>query len=170
MCAAEPCRVVDLEWDRGHESLTAIVRAESTTGVIVTVVHDLGSLPGHKWIRADELVSNEDLDGQSAVVRLAQLRGELTERVDCKLTNVVELLVSIHTVGSLLALYSERTGSEECLVGHISKLDPDAVSLVDLDTDGRVTGETWQVPIAEIIAIDWGTVYLCALEELLSAN
>ena len=72
MPSPTPCRVVTLEWDRGHESLDAVVRAESEHGVIVTEVIDFASAPGLRWIRRDEILQMEDYNPDLAVVRLVK--------------------------------------------------------------------------------------------------
>jgi len=40
------CRVVELEWDRGHDKFEAIVRARTDAGIVVTQLHDLVALEG----------------------------------------------------------------------------------------------------------------------------
>ena len=108
-----PCRVVTLEWDRGHESLDAIVRAESEHGVIVTEVIDFASEPGLRWIRRDEILQMEDYNPDLAVVRLADLRGTRVETVDVSLTELPALLQSLEHTDGLVCVYRERTGSDE---------------------------------------------------------
>jgi hypothetical protein len=52
----QPCRVVNIEWDWGHERLDAILRAESADGVIFTEIVDNATVPGHSWIRGNDLL------------------------------------------------------------------------------------------------------------------
>jgi hypothetical protein len=161
-----PCRVVKLEWDRGHDKLEAIVRAETDAGIIVTEVDDLVALEGLTWIRGDELLDVDDLDDDNATVRLANLRGSRTERVDPDLTELPALLAHLADLGVLLFVYQARTGSDEGLVGRIAEIDDEILVLDEVEPEGHFTGDTDEFVIDDIISVDWGTEYLLALTEL----
>jgi hypothetical protein len=115
------CRVVNIEWDRGHERFDAIVRAESDAGIVVTEIHDIAPLPGLSWIRRNEVIEIDDLADDAGEVRLADIRGELVETVEVALTAVEALLVHLAATEPLIGLYRERTGSDELLVGKSSR-------------------------------------------------
>jgi len=166
--APEPCRVVALEWDRSHEGFIAVVRAESASGVIVSQVHDLSILGGLRWIRADEVVSMEDVPNDSPVVRLADHRGARTMRVDASLTELVSLLDLLTGLATPIAVYCERTGSAELLVGSKALVDSGRLVLSEVDPSGTHTGATLGYDLDEIISVEWGTTYLDDLAELAS--
>lgn len=166
--ATDPCRVVAVEWDRSHDSFIAVVRAESSFGVIASQVDDLSLSGGLRWIRADEIVSMEDLPSDSPVVRLADYRRERSTRVDVSLTRLDSLFDSLATEASLVAVYLERTGSDECLVGSNPTVSGGRVTLDEIDTSGAVTGASLDFDLGEIIGVDWGTPYLLDLAELAS--
>jgi len=162
------CRVVELEWDRGHDAFAAIVRARTDAGIIVTKVHDLVAVDGLTWIRGDELLDVDDLDDDQPEVRLANLRGSRIATVDPGLTELPALLAHLTDAGVLLFVHRARTGSGEGLVGRIVEIDGQALVLDEVDTDGRFNGDTLEFLVDEIISVDWGTDYLAALAELAS--
>jgi len=163
-----PCRVVELEWDRSHESFTAIVRAESQSGIIISQIHDLSTVRGLRWIRADEIVSLEDVTPEDPARRLADRRGELTVRVDDGLTELGSLLELLSGLATPLAIYRERTGSDELLVGSHGRVRDGRLELTEIDSRGELTGDQLTYDLDEIIAVDWGTDYLDALAELVA--
>jgi hypothetical protein len=166
-----PCRVVNIEWDRGHERFYAILRAESPDGVIFTEIVDITTVPRLSWIRRNEVLEIDDLDEDAGAVRLAEVRGERAETVDRSLTAVGPLLVHLASTEPLVAIYRERTGSDELLVGKIVATTPDTVTLQHVDTNGRYDEEgRLDHPLREIIRVDWGTSYVTALWELLAAG
>jgi len=165
---AHLCRMVDLEWDRGHETFTAIVRAETSTGLVVTEVLDLSALPGFRWIRADEVISIEDRPHTAPEVRLANLRGIRSDQVDAGLTDLRALLAHLQETGGLIAIFTTRSGSEEALVGRIQTLGSEELALDEVDPGGSSTGEVLTYQLSEIIGVDWHTTYLHDLEELLA--
>lgn len=67
------CPIVRLEWDRGHETLDAIVRARSDSGIVITELRDCNPLNGMQWIDAAKLLYVDDLDEDDPNVRLAEL-------------------------------------------------------------------------------------------------
>lgn len=160
--------MVDLEWDRGHEIFTAIVRAETSTGLIVTEVLELSALPGFRWIRADEVISIEDRPHTAPDVRLANQRRNRRDQVDAGLTDLRALRAHLKETGSLIAIYTTRTGSDELLVGPIQTLGSDEVVLDEVDPVGSSRGEVFTYRLSEIIGVDWHTTYLHDLEELLA--
>lgn len=170
MPSPTPCRVVTLEWDRGHESLDAVVRAESEHGVIVTEVIDFASASGLRWIRREEILQMEDYNPDLAVVRLADLRGTRVETVDPSLTELPVLLQHLQRTDQLVGVYRERTGSDELLVGEIIELTAALFHIRDVDSKGRYDGEVTEYALDEVIRIDWGSTYLTALTELLRAH
>lgn len=157
---------MSLEWDRAHESLEAIVHAESATGLVVSVIHDLTVLPGRRWIRADEVVDIEDLDPSDPARRLAKLRGSLTDHAVAEPCDLDSLLRHLHNTVAPVAVYTARTGSDECLVGFVDAVTADRLVLSEIKPDGTATGEKLDFLLGEIIAIDWGSDYLTALAEL----
>ena len=168
MSSGTPCRVVAIEWERGHGSFEAIVRAESPTGVLVTEVIDLVSTPGLSWVRRDEITDLVDLNDDLAVVRLADLRGERNQTIDAALTELPCLLDFLAPTGQLLGFYRERTGSDELQVGEILDVTDGTFRVKYVNGKGRYdTGEPEEYEIAEIIRLDWGNVYLAALQDLL---
>ena len=64
---------------------------------------------------------------------------------------------------------TRRTGSGECVVGRIASVDED-ITLSTVDPNARVADEADQISIANIIAIDWDTDYLGALDALLASE
>ena len=170
MSEASPgeCRIVSLEWDRGHESLTAIVRAESPSGLVLTEVDDLTELPGRRWIRADEVIELEDLAADDPARRLAERHGSLVDATDAEPADLEALLDHLQESSAPVAVYSSRTGSDECLVGTIKRVTPDLLVLAEIDINGTVTGDTLEISPDQIIGVDWDTNYLTALTELLA--
>jgi hypothetical protein len=167
----QPCRVVTVEWDRGHERLDAILRAESPDGVILTEIVDIATVPGLSWIRRNEVLEIDDLEDDAGAVRLAGVRGERAATVDLSLTAVGPLLVHLAATEPLVAIYRERTGADEHLVGKIVATSPDAITLEHVDPNGRYDRDgALDYPLREIIRVDWGTTYLTALWELLAAG
>ena len=163
------CRVVNIEWDRGHESLDAIVRAETSTGFVITEIDDLCPLPGLSWIRANEIVSVHDHKNTAPCVRIADLRNTRTDRVHDSFAVLSTLLEHVASKGYLVGAYRERTGSNEMSVGEIATLREEHFRLELVDPQGQ-----WRTcepidtdfTLAEVIRIDWGTNYLTALAEI----
>jgi hypothetical protein len=162
-------RVVSLEWDRGHETLIAIIHAESSTGFVISQIYDLCELPGRRWIRADEVVDVDDLDSSDPAVRLAKLRGSLTRHTVIQPPDLDALLRDLQDTVAPIAVYAGRTGSRECLIGYIDTVAADHLVLSEIDTNGTATGEKLDYSLSEIIGIDWGSDYLTALAELARA-
>ena len=158
--------MVDLEWDRSHETITAIVRAETPEGVIVSEIVDLSAVPGFRWIRANEIVSVEDVAPDAPVSRLADRRGDRSHGLEPRLTELRELLRLLEDSVVPVAIYTERTGSKELLVGTEVVVDHDRLVVNEVDTDGSVTGDQLEFDLGEIVCIDWGTRYLRDLQEL----
>jgi hypothetical protein len=157
---------VSLEWDRGHESLIAILRAESPAGVVISEIRDLCELHGRRWICADEVLEIDDLEPDDPARRLAVLRGSLANHAGAEPTDLNALLGWLQDTAAPIAIYTSRTGSTECLVGAINRITPDHVVLAEIDTGGIGTGEALEFRLNDIIAIEWGTNYLDALAEL----
>lgn len=159
-------RVVDVEWDRSHESFTAVMRAESESGVIVSLVSELSVLSGLRWIRGSEIVSVEEEPLDSPVVRLASHRGDLAIGVDTSLTDLETLLGLLTGLALPIGVYCERTGSGELLVGSNARASGGRLVLDEIDPSGAVTGDELTFDLDEIISIEWGTTYLDDLAEL----
>ena len=149
---------------------TAIVRAEGTTGIVVTQLHDFRALDGLRWIRADEITSLDDLEADDPDVRIAELRGWRTEHTDIELTELSAFLAHLAGHAGLVGIYRERTGSDELLVGRIAEVRAGGVRVADVDTNGALTGDEVDVPFEQIIGVDWGTDYLTGLGQLLTSN
>jgi hypothetical protein len=164
------CPIVQLEWDRGHDRFTAIVRAESGAGVIVARMHDLRVLPGLMWIPADEVLALDDLDEDVAERRVADLRGDRRLPIDPQLTVLPSLLRHLEAVSPLLAVSLRRTGSDEALVGQLSSVGPDELVLDEVDTGGRFTGHELAVAFDDLLSIEWANDYLDGLADLLAAD
>jgi hypothetical protein len=159
----DPCPVVDLEWDRGHESFDAIVRLDAPEAIVVTTIHDLWPQAGCLWIRADEVLAAEPLDAASAEVRVLDRLGVRLFAVDEGLADLATLLRSAQAEDVLVAVHSTATGSGEMLVGNVRRLTDRHVELDEVDTDGRRTDEPLDFRLDEVIAVEWGTDYLRAL-------
>ena len=165
------CRVVALEWDRGHETFDAIVRAESDAGVVCTEVIDLASTPGLAWIRGNEITDLVDLDEDLGVVQLADTRAERDVVVDVSSTQLLVLLERFAADGTLVAVYRECTGSDSCLVGEVIDPTEDEFHLRLVDGRGRYDNDPpFEYRTNEVIRLDWGTTYLGSLGELLAAG
>lgn len=165
--AAGPCRVVAVEWDRGHEQLEGILRAEGPEGVVLTEMNDLVPDAGHCWLHADEVLSIDDLcPGCSATVRSATLHEARSDRVDPALTELAGLLRFLAEAQSTVAVYTRRTGSGELLAGVMASTDDASMSFAEIDTTGSLTGEKVTIDLSEIIRVDWDTHYLRALRAL----
>ena len=162
----DPCPVVDLEWDRGHESFEAIVRLDHPDAMVVTTVHDLWPQAGCQWIRRDEVLGVEPLAADSPAVRVLDRLGVRLFTVDPALHDLPTLLASAREDQELVAVFSTMTGSSEMLVGRVRRITADAVELEETDTRGERTDEPLELALAEIIAVQWGTDYLRALAML----
>ena len=160
---SEPCAVVDLEWDRGHESFDAVVRLDAPQALIVTAVHDLWPQAGCLWLRADEVLSAEPLEDDSATVRVLDRLGVRLFTVDPALADLATLFRHAQQERALVAIYSRSTGSGETLVGTVRVVTDDRVELDEIDTDGRPTHEPLDYGLDEVIGVEWGTDYLRAL-------
>jgi hypothetical protein len=155
----ELCPVIKLEWDRGHESIEAIVRARTESGIVVTTLNDYVALPGLTWIRADEVLyfdNLEELDDDHPAVRLANLRGSRIGSLDPALTDLNALLGHLAVAAALVFIYLRHTGSGEGLVGRITRRAKRRVQLDEVDTDARATGDVLDFALADIIAVEWG--------------
>jgi hypothetical protein len=159
----EPCPVVDLEWDRGHESFDAIVRLDAADAMVVTAVHDLWPQAGCQWIRADEILQAEPLAPDSPEVRVLDRLGVRSFTVDPQLGDLRSLLEAARQEDALIAVHSTRTGSAEMLVGRVRSVDARRLDLDEVDTSGERTDEPLEYALDEIIAVQWGTDYLRAL-------
>lgn len=164
------CRVVLVLWDEGEESFEAIVRAESDAGIVVTQLHDLAELPGHKWIDAAGLVAVHDLDPRHPAARLADLRGSRVEQLDPALTALDGLLPHLAHGDGLVALQERDTGSAEVLVGRITEVTADELVVDEVTPEGTWSGDELRFARDEIVSVEWGTGYLVALAELLAAG
>lgn len=157
---------MSLEWDRGHETLIAVVHAESSKGLVISEIYDLTELPGRRWIRADEVIDIEDLESDHPALRLARLRGSLANHTVAEPTDLDSLLRKLEDTAAPIGVYTSRTGSAECLVGYIDAITPDHLVLAEIDANGTATREDVDFLLSAIIAIDWGNGYLAALAEL----
>ena len=163
----EPCAVVALEWDRGHDAFDAILRLDAEEALIVTAIHDLWPQAGCQWIRADEVLAAEPLASDSAAVRVLDRLGVRLFTVDPALADLRTLLRTAREERALVAVYSAQTGSGETLVGTVLGLDGDGVELDEIDTDGNRSGERLDVALDDVIGVEWGSDYLRALALLL---
>jgi hypothetical protein len=159
----QPCPVVDLEWDRGHESFDAMVRLDAPEAMVVTAVHDLWPQAGCQWIRADEILGAEPLPSDSPEVRVLDRLGVRLFAVDRRLADLTALLGAAQDEQVLIAVHSTTTGSAEMLVGSVRTLAAGRVELDEVDTTGERTDEPLDFRFDEIIAVQWGTDYLRAL-------
>ena len=162
----EPCPVVDLEWDRGHESFDAIVRLDHAGAVVVTAVHDLWPQAGCQWIRRDEVLRAEPLASDSPEVRVLDRLGVRLFAVDPAIADLRALLEAAEAGQDLVAVHSTTTGSAEMLVGRVRSVTAHRLDLDEIDTAGERTGEPLDYRLDEIIAVQWGTDYLRALAML----
>ena len=162
-------RMVALEWDRGHESLTAVVHAQSSSGFVISEIQDLCEVPGRRWIRADEVIDVEEIDPEDPAFRLAALRGSLTGGTVAEPSNLDALLPKLQDAAAPIGVYTSRRGSAECLVGYIDAITKDDLVLAEIDPTGTPTREQFDFSLGEIVAIDWGNPYLAALDQLAQA-
>ena len=162
--------MVHIEWDRGHESCDAIIRASSDTGVVVTEVFDLVALPGYKWIRADEILEIDDLDDDDPAVRVRLIRGSTFEPVGAELADIRGLSGHLADRSIVTMIQTTRTGSGEGLVGRIASVNDAGFALSEIDTNGRATGDTLTYAFESVISVEWGTSYLDALTDLNTAD
>ena len=165
-----PGALVTLEWDRGHESIEAIVRARSDTGIVVTELHDLEPRQGLKWIRHDEVLLLESLPPDGAPSRLADVQGTRAMRADEQLTDLPVLIAAMQDAGLLIAVYDRVAGSSECSVGTVSDLGPERFVIRTVDTDARFDGDTPEFELDDVLSVEWGTTYLDAITALLRAE
>lgn len=163
-------RMVSLEWDRGHESLTAIVHAQSSAGFVISEIEDLCEVPGRRWIRTDEVIEVGDIDPEDPAFRLATLRGSLTGQTVAEPTDLDALLPKLQDAAAPVGVYTSRCGSAECLVGYIDAIAQDHLVLDEIDSTGTATRAQLDFSLGEIIAIDWGNAYLVALDQLAHAS
>ena len=159
----EPCPVVALEWDRGHESFDAIVRLDAPEAMVVTEVHDLWPLAGCLWIRSDEILAAEPLPPDGPETRVLDRLGVRLFAVDPALADLRTLLEAARQEGTLVAVHSTTTGSAEMLVGTVVEVSVDGVELDEVDPAGERTREPLRHRLDEIIGVQWGTDYLRAL-------
>ena len=154
------CRMAELEWDRSHDRFTAIVRAATDHGVVVSELSDLSPLEGLRWIRRDDIVSLEDVTADAPERLLAELRGDLRWTVDPTLTALDSLLAHLQERDESIAVYTDRTGSAELLVGRRPVVEERRLALVEVDPDGNLSGDQLEYDLKSIVALDWGTTYL----------
>ena len=76
------------------------------------------------------------------------------------------LLERLRHLNELVAVYTARTGSDECLVGFVSEVRQAQLTLDEVSPDGGRTGERLDYQLGEVIGVDWGTDYLRALSLL----
>jgi hypothetical protein len=166
----EPAPVVHLEWDRAHEQVDAVVRAESEAAVIITVVHDLWPQPGYQWIRADEIVECDELENNSPVVRVLDALGIRGFRIDEALLSLTWLIGLARFRTKPLGLYLRRTGSQEVTVGTVKSANDAVVVLDAVNPQGAFTGEELILDLDDVIAAEWDTDYMRALALLLGTD
>lgn len=162
----EQCRVVVVEWDRGHDKVDGILRAEGPDGTILTEIYDLIPDAGYCWLRADEILSVDDVCASSGTARSATLRDVRTERLDPELTTLLPLLRRLVDDQATVGIYTRRTGSGELLAGIMASADDASATFREIDPGGTLTGEEIAVELPEIIRINWDTDYLRALRAL----
>lgn len=162
----EPCRVVVVEWDRGHEEVDGILRAEGTDGIILTEMDDLIPDAGYCWLRSDEILNVEDWCTSSGTARSAKLRDALSERIDTQLTTLANLLHRLTDNHATIGVHTRRTGSGELLAGVMDSTTDLAMQFKEIDPNGVLTGELITVGLDDIIRVDWDTDYLRALRAL----
>ena len=112
--ASDDCRMVHLEWDRSHERFTAIVRAASEHGVIVSELGDFSPIEGLRWIRRDEIISLEDVAVDAPERLLPEHRQQLERTVDPTLTRLDALLAHLAEGDEPLALYTSGRAPPSC--------------------------------------------------------
>jgi len=164
--AVVPCPAGHLEWDRGHEALDAIVRLETADALIITEVHDLWPQAGCRWLSQREVLAFEEFDLASADIRVLDALGARALRAEPALGDLRLLLERLRHLNELVAVYTARTGSDECLVGFVSEVRQAQLTLDEVSPDGGRTGERLDYQLGEVIGVDWGTDYLRALSLL----
>lgn len=160
------CDVARLEWDRGHEHLDVLVRLETAQALIVTVIHDLWPQSGCQWIAADEVLDLERCEANDPVVRVAEHTGARKLRAGAELAQLPNVFARLREASLLAGIYARRTGSGSVLVGKVSGVDAQEVTLDDVDTDGALSGDQLTYRYGEIASVEWGTDYLTALAML----
>lgn len=163
---ADPCPVVHIEWDRGHDAFDALIRATSDEAVIVTLVEDYWPLAGCRWIRANEIVSCDDHEAESPVVRVLDHLGVRTFGVSVELLSLRHLLAHPTFSSAPVQVYVERTGSSEVQVGVVASVGLHDLVLGEITPRGERNGESDPVPLDQIIGVEWGSDYLTALRIL----
>jgi hypothetical protein len=86
------------------------------------------------------------------------------------MSDLAALLRAMRRQRQLIFVQQERTGSDEGLVGYVSSLDQKHATLNAVDPQGRRTGEVLSIRTDQIIAVEWGTSYLAALNDLVQAD
>ncbi len=160
---------VRIEWDRGHETVDALLVARLDDGPVVHEIHDHEMRRGFTWIRDDEILAVDSVDDDEPMVRLAAIRR--TKPVDPGFTSASlrDILLHARTNRLPVAYYMRRTGSGELLVGVPSSVGKRSVVFRLWDTGGRDDG-TDRRRIDDLIAVEWATPYLDALSELRAAE
>jgi hypothetical protein len=165
-----PGPMVRVEWDRGHDVFTGIVRAADDAGIILTPIHDNVPLAGLRWIDDRELLRVVELRPDDPAVRLADLTDARVWAVERSLTDLRVLLASLQHDGDLVMVQQAATGSRTGRVGRITSVDAQRVVLRDVSTSARWSGDTDVIDLDDVICVEWGNAYLRSLATLLEAE
>lgn len=167
------CPMVIVEWDRGHASIEAIVRAEHDAGIIVSTIHDHVPLPGLRWIRSDEVFYRDNLEAlpdDHPAVRLAAQHGSRQLRLPPDLADLDVLLADLCEAKTLVMVHVRRTGSGSGRVGRTVSATASELVLDDVSTEARYSGDQLHIDVNDIISVEWGDNYLSAIDQLLTAE
>lgn len=109
----EPCDVVHIEWDRGHDDFDALRYVDGDEGLVIAKVHDYWPLAGSMWLRRNEVRRMEALDPGLPEVRVLDRLGVRLFTLDPALAELRNVLSGALGSAVPLAVYSRSTGSGE---------------------------------------------------------
>ena len=147
----------------GHEELDVLVRLDSPAALLVTLIHDLWPQNGCVWIARDEVLGLEQYESGQPVVRVADRTGARRLRAGSEFEHLPRLFTRLGEAAALAGVYSRSTGSREILVGAVSSVGAEEVSLREVSPDGTDTGDQLVYRYADIAGVEWATDYLRAL-------
>jgi len=163
----EPCDVIHIDWDRGHDDFDAIVRLDGIEGLVLSRIHDYWPQAGCIWMRRSEILTIDSLDCDGPEVRVLDRLGVRLLAVDPELESLHAVVQHAAQTPAPVAVYSRATGSGEVQVGLMLSSDDGTCTMAEVDPTGVQTGDEMRLELVEIIALEWSTDYLAALGILL---
>jgi hypothetical protein len=161
--------VVGLEWDRGHASINALIVSFDALGGLVGIELRDGNPAGMFWLCSDEVTDMYLLEDDSLDRQIVKICGHDSNLNEVKHSQGSFRLLLERNVGSLIAFYQRRYGSNELLCGYLEGVTDSQVTYFNVDPSGVCDDEPESFAIRDLAMVEVGTPYLRSLRVIADA-